>query len=1033
MSIPKIAIRRPIAVIMIVLTIAIIGVVSLGKLKLDLLPDLNMPVAVVTARLDGAGPKEIEQLITKPFEEVLTTVSELKSIETVSTSENSLCILYFNDSTDMNFAALEIREKIDLAKAYLPEGVKDIMVLRIDPNNFQSTFELGIGSEMDLENLTRIVEDQIINRFERINGVAAAQLSGGIESEVRIEPIPERLALYGLNENDISQYIRTENLNIPGGSIDTAGMTIYIKTIGEFKSLEEIKGLSVPTNTGTIVPLEDIASVSLDQKERINESYINGAPALNLSIQKMSNANTVEVCKEIRHELERLKETYEEIDFSVIYDSSKYIELSLNTVTESAIQGAILAVLILYLFLRSIRATLIIAVSIPVSIITSLVLMYFSGININLISLAGFALGVGMMVDNSIVVLENIYRWREDGMDNVRAAEYGTKEVMLSITASTLTTVIVFVPIIFVEGMTGKIFKEMGLIITFSLMASLLVAITFLPMMASKLPSTRLVKKQNSKQKKKRVNPISKLFDIWESFYRSVYKGYAKILRASLKKRKLVIIIAAIILILSLITVPTIGFEYFPAMDEGIISVDIELPKGSTLSDTHETAFKAQEIIKKIPEVEGISMIIGNSGSVLDRSKTEKATLSINVGSVEKRNRPVNQIANDIKNNLNSLAGAKIKVNDESRVMGFSIGYSEIDIRIMGDELEVLKEISRDLIGILKGIDGIRDIESSIDEEIEEILIRIDRDKALLYGLTTSQVGQAIRLAVNGIVSTRYEYRGKDIDVVVSSMGSNLVNLKDLENISIHSPRGVAVPLMELADISKEKSTPDILRNDQKNTVSITADLDGRAINKVTSDIDRAFAEYKFPSGCSYIYAGQQKDFIESFDELFDALILSIIIVYMLLAAQFESLIHPFTILLTVPLALTGALMALLITGNTLSIPAFIGMILLVGIVVDNAIVLIDSIKRFKKEGMNTTDAIVKSGPLRLRPILMTTLTTILGMLPMALTGKEGSEIQIPLAVVLIGGLAVSTLVTLIVIPSIYMTFERMSDKVKNE
>jgi HAE1 family hydrophobic/amphiphilic exporter-1 len=564
-------------------------------------------------------------------------------------------------------------------------------------------------------------------------------------------------------------------------------------------------------------------------------------------------------------------------------------------------------------------------------------------------------------------------------------------------------------------------------------MASLLVAITFLPMMASKLPSTRLVKKQNSKQKKKRVNPISKLFDIWESFYRSVSKGYAKILRASLKKRKLVIIIAAIILILSLITVPTIGFEYFPAMDEGIISVDIELPKGSTLSDTHETAFKAQEIIKKIPEVEGISMIIGNSGSVLDRSKTEKATLSINVGSVEKRNRPVNQIANDIKNNLNSLAGAKIKVNDESRVMGFSIGYSEIDIRIMGDELEVLKEISRDLIGILKGIDGIRDIESSIDEEIEEILIRIDRDKALLYGLTTSQVGQAIRLAVNGIVSTRYEYRGKDIDVVVSSMGSNLVNLKDLENISIHSPRGVAVPLMELADISKEKSTPDILRNDQKNTVSITADLDGRAINKVTSDIDRAFAEYKFPSGCSYVYAGQQKDFIESFDELFDALILSIIIVYMLLAAQFESLIHPFTILLTVPLALTGALMALLITGNTLSIPAFIGMILLVGIVVDNAIVLIDSIKRFKKEGMNTTDAIVKSGPLRLRPILMTTLTTILGMLPMALTGKEGSEIQIPLAVVLIGGLAVSTLVTLIVIPSIYMTFERMSDKVKNE
>ncbi len=1029
MSLPKMAIRRPIAVIMIVLSIALIGVVSLNKLKLDLLPDLNMPVAVVTARYDGAGPREIERLITKPFEEVLTTVSELKSIETVSTSENSLCILYFDHSTDMNFATLEIREKIDLAKTYLPDGVKDIMVLRIDPNNFQSTFELSIASEMDLDNLTRIVEDQIINRFERISGVAAAQLSGGIESEVLIELIPERLALYGLNQNDISQYIMYENLNIPGGSIDSAGMSIYIKTIGQFESLEEIKNLSIPTNKGTIVFLNDIAKVTLKQKEKVNESFVNGVPALNLSIQKQSNANTVQVCKEMRKEVEKLKESYEDIDFGIIYDSSKYIEQALNTVTESAIQGAILAVLILYLFLRSIRATFIIAVSIPVSIITSLVLMYFSGININLISLAGFALGVGMMVDNSIVVLENIYRWRQEGMDTIRAAEFGTKEVMRSITASTLTTLIVFVPIIFVEGMTGEIFKEMGLVITFSLMASLLVAITFLPMMASKLRITKLIQKQDKKIRKKRANPISKLFDIWESFYNAVSRGYERMLRASLKKRILVIIIAAVILIISLITVPTIGFEYFPAMDEGIVSVDIELPKGNTLAETHEIAFKAQDIIKDIPEVESISMIIGNSGSVLDRSKTEKATLSINVGSVDNRSKPIVQIANEIENKLNKFAGAKAKVNDESRVMGFSIGYSEVEIRILGEDIEVLKKISSDLVGVLKGIEGIKDPESTIDEEIEEVLIKIDRDKALLYGLTTAQVGQAIRIGVNGIVSTRYEYRGNDIDVVISNLGSELANLKDIENISIQSPRGVTVPLMELAEISIEKSTPDILRNDQKKTVSITADLNDRAINKVTLDIDKALADYKFPSGYSYAYAGQQKDFIESFDELFDALILSVVIVYMLLAAQFESLIHPFTILLTIPLALTGALTALLITGNTLSIPAFIGMILLVGIVVDNAIVLVDSINRFKKEGMSTSDAIIKSGPLRLRPILMTTLTTILGLLPMALTNKEGSEIQIPLAIVVIGGLTVSTLVTLIVIPSLYMTFDKMFTK----
>ena len=448
--------------------------------------------------------------------------------------------------------------------------------------------------------------------------------------------------------------------------------------------------------------------------------------------------------------------------------------------------------------------------------------------------------------------------------------------------------------------MTGKVFKEMGLIITFSLMASLLVAITFLPMMASKILSIEINRKK-TKGKRGRIKTfLTNLFDIWDSFYNIVARNYEKVLRASLNRRGIVIGIAVILLILSLFTLPIIGFEYFPSMDEGIVLIEVALPKGSTLSETNEITFMVQDRIKEIPEVQSVSMTIGNSGYVLDRSTTEKSYIAVDIGSIEEREKTIVQISNEIRNKLNNIAGAKIKVNEDSRVMGFSIGNNAVDIRISGEDINTLKKISSDLMAILEGIKGIDRPESTIDEEIEVALIKIDREKALLYGLTPAQIGQAIRIGVDGIFATRYEYRGSDIDVVVCSLGNKPENLKDIENISLQSPRGVSIPLMELAEIELERSIPDIIRNDQKKTVSITANLKGRAINKVTADIDKEFSKYDFPSGYSYSYAGQQRDFIDSFDALSDAFILSVIIVYMLLAAQFESLMHPFTILLTV-------------------------------------------------------------------------------------------------------------------------------------
>jgi len=1026
MNLPGLSIRRPTAVIMAILSLMLIGSISLSRLKLDLLPDLNMPTAVVTARYEGAGPKEIERLVTIPLEEVLAATTDLKSMETISASGYCLCILYFNDNTDMNFAALEIREKVDMAKAYLPEGVTDVMVMRIDPDSMQSAFEIGISSDMRLDELTRLVESQVAGRLERISGVAQAMVSGGLVQEIRIKLVRERLSMYGLDESFISSYIMTGNLNIPAGSIETAGMTINIRIAGEFGSVEEIRNLTIPTSAGSTVLLRDIADIGLVEAEKTSESYINGKPALSISIQKQSNANVVQVCREVKKELAQLEKLYPDIEFDIIYDSSKYIGMALDTVAESAVKGGILAAAILYLFLGNIRATLIIALSMPVSIIASFVLMYFSGISLNLISLAGFALGIGMLVDNSIVVLENIYRYRDEGKDLRTAAEYGTKEVMLSITASTFTTIIVFVPVIFVEGITGKVFREMGLIITYSLVASLIVAITFLPMMASKLMNPG---KAGGAKKGLRI----KLFDGWEKFYGKVCDKYRNFLEYSLKKSGLVIAAAAIIFALSLTVLPAIGFDYFPAMDEGIIRIEVTMPRGSALGSTREIAFEVQDRIKDIREIKGISMTIGNGDIIPDRYGAENAVINVDIGSMVGRKRTIKNIADDIRNRVSSIAGAKIKVIDDSRVMGFSIGSNKVDIRVTGEDDEILARVSDDLMEILSGIEGIRDLTGSHDQDIEEVSIVIDRNKALLYGLTPAQAGMAIQAGVDGIVSSRYKYRGSEINIVVSTADGNIESLQDILNISLQGRNGAIIPLSEIAEVRFEKAPSSIIRNDQKRAVVITADIEGRSIDRVTADIDRKISEYGLPAGVSYSYGGQQKDFIDSFDELYDALVLSVIIVYMLLAAQFESLIHPLTILLTLPLALTGALASLLVAGKLLSIPAFIGLIILVGIVVDNAIVLIDTVNRLREEGLSTEEALVRAGPLRLRPILMTTLTTILGMLPMALSRKEGSEIQAPLAVAVIGGLAVSMLITLIVIPSFYLTIENMLTKIRNK
>jgi HAE1 family hydrophobic/amphiphilic exporter-1 len=601
--------------------------------------------------------------------------------------------------------------------------------------------------------------------------------------------------------------------------------------------------------------------------------------------------------------------------------------------------------------------------------------MYFAGIKLNLLSLGGLALGVGMLVDNAIVVLENIYRHRSEGRSMKEAAEKGTREIMLAISASTLTSVVVFLPIVFIEGITGTIFKEMALTITFSLLSSLLIAITFIPMVAS-----RILKLEYRLEGRRSLGTW--LMDIWDKQYQRLYRGYKRLLCGCIKRKAATIGTASVIMALSLISAVLIGYEYFPSMDEGYITLEVSLPRGSSLSETHEIAMVVQDRLDEIPEIRSIVMNLGAGGFVLDRSTTENAVITAGIGKAGERKRSIKQISDDIRKEMKDIPGAIIEITDSGNVMGFSLGSNEVEIRLYGEDMDKLRSMSEDLSAMVKGIEGIRDVTCSVEEEALEAVIHINRSKAALYHLTTAQIADSVITAVNGSVATQYQYRGSQIDVRVSSGTMGTKSIEALKSVALKSALGVSIPLSEIAEIKIEKTPATILRNNQRRCVTITAGTNGRALNHITRDIEKRFKGYTFPSGYSYGFGGQQEELFRSFDDLALALVLAVFIVYMLLASQFESLLHPFTIMLTVPLSLTGGLIALLITGYTLSIPSFIGIIILVGIVVNKHIVLIDTINRLREEGHTREEAVLKAGPLRLRPILMTTLTTLLGMLP---------------------------------------------------
>lgn len=1024
MNFSKVAVKRPVTTFMCVLIAIAFGILSITTLNMDLLPNMNIPVAIVMTTYEGAGPEEIEQLITQPIEKSMGTVSGLDELSSTSSNGTSMVIVQFQNDIDIDMAAIDMREKIDLIKGSLPDDANDPMVVKLDINAMNGIQISAFQKGKDISELKTIIDDGIADRLERQDGVASVDVIGGRDTEIQIVLKEEKLRGYGISESTISQVLRAENSNTPSGDVYQGDKNLTVRVKGEFKSLEEMKNIPISNANGSVIYLRDVADVSEVFKDVSSTSYTNGIPSINLYIQKQSTANTVNVSKSVMSELERIKADYPEIEFLVIVDPADYINNALQSVVDSALQGGIFAVIVLYIFLRNFRSTMVVGTAMPISIISTFALMKFSGINLNMMSLGGLALGIGMLVDNSIVVLESIYKKLEEGKDKFEAATEGAREVTNSVVASTLTTIAVFLPITLVGGITAEMFNDLSLTIVYSLTASLIVSITFVPMASYVLLDPECVANVH-----KHNNIFTKLMDGIGHGLTLLESGYRKLLNGALRFKKVTLLIAVIAIFLTGTTIPKIGMEMMPQSDEGQVNVSIELPKGSRIGETEKITWKVVNAIENVEEIQDISFRIG--GSSMMGGSEDSASISISLVEKFERERSSAEVAQEMRGMIKDIAGANIEIAASSGSMGsYSGGGTEINI--YGDDLDTLKNISNDMIKRISTIPGTSEVKSSMEDAAPQTTIRVNRDKASIYGISSSSIANIVKTAISGSVATTYKIDGDEYDIRIMQDGDRVNYVNDINNILIPSSFGTSVPLEEIADIVSENTPTSITRDNQKKYVSVSANLTGIDLSSANKQIEEKMKDYVMPENYTWEFAGTTTQMAESFLGLFMALIISVLLVYMIMAAEFEAFSYPFIVMFAMPIAMTGGILGLFITGQALSITGLLGLIMLAGVVVNNAIVLIDYANLLRRErGYGITEAMKIAGPTRLRPILMSTLTTVLSMIPMMVSQAEGSETMRGLATVVVFGLTLSTLITLVLIPVIYVGYCNMSERRK--
>lgn len=1029
MVIIKTAIKRAVTFMMIYIIAVGFGLFSLGRLRVDLWPQLDFPVIAVITQYTGVGPFDIENVVTRPIEEMVASVQNVKTVSSTSRQGLSLIMLEFSWGTDMDQAEIDVRNALDWVDDYLPDDVTDPLVFAFDPS-MQPIGFYTIGSEIHgLAELRRISELDLEPRIERIPGVASASTTGGLQREIKVLADPVRLRAHHISVQQIESALRMNNLQLPSGWIDDQEREFTIQTLGEYQSIEEIENTAITTMGGSVIQIKDVADVVDGFVESRQRVLTNARKSVILIVQRQSDANTVAVTRELHDQLPEIKKELPKGVFIIpVYEQAEFINRSISNLGNTAIQAIVLAVLVLLFFLRNIRSSLIVALSIPISMIVTFAVMDQAGLTLNMISMAGLALAVGLLVDNSIVVLEAIFRHREMGQGAKEAADIGASEVAMAITASTLTTISVFFPILFVPGIAGEMFNDMVITICFSLAASLLVALTLVPLLASRMLQFR---DAGSKGNPKLRN----LGDRIGGWINRLRDRYLSVLDWSLQHRKTVLLSTLGMLALAVALLFTRGGEFLPESDMGYVQMAIDRSAGTSLEAMEESVDALQKIIdERVPESEMVYTNFGQGEgffAAFSASASSQGEVMIRLKPRSERSRNLEEIQNDLREHVNKLPDLDVRFEDRG-AQAF-MGGSDIAVEIFGHDLDVGESLGREIEKKVKDIEGVSNVELSIEDAAPELQISLDRQRIADLGLSTAQIGQVIMTSVLGNVVTRYREGGDEYDVRVQLEKRARENKEDIENILIMTPTGRQIPLRAIAKIEYGRAPTVINREDQERKVTVSIDVSGRDLRKTTADVQRALKDVAVPNDFRIEIGGSAEDMQESFMYLGLAFLVAMILTYMVMASQFESLLDPFIILFTIPLSIIGVSLGLFLTGTTLSVMSLIGIIMLVGIIVNNGIVLVDFINQLREQGLSLFEAIHEAGSARMRPVMMTALTTILAMTPLALGLGESGENWAPMARSVIGGLIVGTVLTLVVVPVIYAAIEIYGGKRKTK
>ncbi|MBI4478442.1 MAG: efflux RND transporter permease subunit [Acidobacteria bacterium] len=1031
MSLPELAIRRSVSVYIACALAILLGAISFQRLPIDLMPDIEIPRISVNTRYDGAAPEEVEQLITRRIENAVGSAPGVEEVDSNSSQNQSRVMVSFEWGTNLDEAANELRTRLDRVRNQLPDDADTPQIFKFDVNQNPIMF-LSVSGDMPPRELREFAEDQIQYRIERVPGVGQVNVFGGVRREIHVNLALEKLRALDLAVNQVVNLVRQENANSPAGSVEEGGFDLNLRTQGQFQDLSQIRNLVLTTRKGVPVYLRDVAAIEDGTQEVQQIVRINGQPGVRMNIQKQSGSNTVAVARGIRGEVERINRDFPQVKVMVLNDTSRFIERSIGTVQEHALIGGALAVLILLVFLRNIRSTLIVSLSIPISLIATFALLYFSGFTLNTVTLGGLALGVGRLVDDAIVVLESTFRHREAGKSKTDAALIGTQEVSTAIIASTLTTMIVFVPIAFLSGITSVLFSQLAFTVAFALFCSLLVALTLIPVLCSKY----LHVEPPSAERHPWLNWIV------EGMGNSLEKldaHYQKALGWALHHRKTVVIGAAASFAVTLLFVPYIGVELSPQTDESQVNVNLELASGTRLEQTDAVAQRLEAIVKKeVPEIDNIVVQIGGGGGPFGGGGAN-AQIQLRLVDREKRTRSTQEIAARLNEALNVEPGVRVRSNAMGGMQmmfggGGGGGGERASVEVRGYDIEQSNALARRVQNEIQQIPGITTVRISRNEGMPEMLIRPDRVKAALFGLNVSVLGDVLETAVAGRQAGLFRENGKEYNIVVRLQESDRTQLQNVDLIPISTPLGGTIPVGGLVTKNRQEGPVAIDRQDRERIITVSASFFERDLGSVMKDIQARVEPIRsalpVTGGFSIIYGGEYEEQQESFRQLIFALLLAVLLVYMIMAAQYESWRDPLIIMFSIPLAAVGVAVTLLVTGTNLSIQAFLGVIMLAGIAVSNAILLVDysNILR-RRDGLHVFEAVTKAGRTRLRPILMTTSATILGLLPMAFGIGEGGEVQAPMARVVIGGLITSTAITLLFVPTLYAIAEERSDR----